>query len=196
MDETKWGVIVKVLSATLTICCLLLLAESAYSQKSNYAILVQESPVGAGSITPGLGMHSFGENETITLNTVPKPGYHFVYWLGDVSEPTKNRTTLSINGPKIVIAVFERDSYELSASATAATGNSPTYLTPRHHNISSASFSGGSGKPPNPTPPPGPPPIDPPPEPVPEPTTIVILAVGACCAISNKRKHLKTTTSH
>ncbi len=177
----------KVLTAVLTICCVLVLAEPAYSQKSNYAILVRESPAGAGLITPGSGMHSFVANEIITLTTVAKSGYHFVYWLGDVSEPTKNRTTLSVDGPKIVIAVFERNSYEtLAASAAASSGNNPVSLTPRYdRGVSSAFFSGGAQAQPGSSPTPTPYYPEPPIEPIPEPATIVMLAVGAYIKFRN-----------
>jgi hypothetical protein len=42
--------------------------------QSNYAVLVEESPVGAGEIEPGAGVHMFNVNETVTLTTVAMPG--------------------------------------------------------------------------------------------------------------------------
>ena len=157
---------------TLTICFTLAVCTTGFAQ-GNYAVLVQESPVGAGEITPGLGVHTFGINEMVTLTTVPKAGYHFVYWLGDVSDPTTNRTMLAVDGPKIVIAVFERDSYELPGNS-AAISSGPESLTPRYDQISGGEFSSSPSPSPNP---PGPPP--PTPEPVPEPQTMILLSAGA-----------------
>jgi hypothetical protein len=156
---------------TITLCFTLALCTVGFAQ--NYAVLMQESPVGAGEIMPGIGVHTFGINETVTLNTVPKKGYKFVYWLGDVSDPTTNRTTMSVDGPKIIIAVFTRDSYEayaqLSSSTPVAQGQE--FLMPRNDTI------GGDM-----------PDIDPPSDdsddpdypdnPVPEPGTIILLSAG------------------
>jgi hypothetical protein len=143
--------------------------------QSGYAVLVEESPVGAGEIKPGIGIHTFNINEKVTLTTIARPGWRFVYWLGDVSDPTANRTMFSVDGPKIIIAVFKRDEYELPGdSMTASSG--PESLTRRADSISSGGFSGGGGggggdNPPSPPP-------EPPPEPVPEPQTLIIMAVG------------------
>jgi len=155
---------------TFAICLTLAVCTTGFAG-GNYAVLMQESPAGAGEIQPGIGVHTFGVNEKVTLNTVPKKGYKFVYWLGDVSDPTANRTTMSVDGPKIVIAVFERDAYNLP-SASAAISQGPEGLTPRNDSI------GGSF----PSIPPDPPdepddPDDPPP--VPEPGTMILLTSGA-----------------
>jgi len=66
---------------------------------SNYAVLVEESPVGAGEIKPGIGVLTFNPNETVTLTTVARAGWCFVYWLGDVSDPKANQTMLAVDGP-------------------------------------------------------------------------------------------------
>jgi hypothetical protein len=131
---------------------------------------MQESPAGAGEIQPGIGIHTFGVNETVTLNTVPKKGYKFVYWLGDVGDPTANRTTLSVDGPKIVIAVFTRDAYELP-SQDPAICQGPEGLYPRYDSIRGGDFSSS----PDPEPPDNPHHPD---NPVPEPGTIILFSAG------------------
>jgi hypothetical protein len=155
---------------TLTICLTLAVCTTGFAE-GNYAVLMQESPAGAGEIQPGIGVHTFGVNEKVTLTTVPKTGYKFVYWLGDVSDPTANRTTLSIDGPKIVIAVFERDAYELP-SASAAVCQGPEGLYPRYDSIRGGEFSSN----PDPEPPDNPHHPD---NPVPEPGTMILLTSGA-----------------
>jgi hypothetical protein len=150
---------------TITLCLTLAFCSGTFAQ-GNYAVLMQESPAGAGAIQPGIGIHTFGANETVTLNTVPKTGYHFAYWLGDVSDPSANRTTMSVDGPKIIIAVFVRDSYELPAPAPAIC-QGPEGLFPRYEGTG-----GGFSSSPGPKPP------DPPHPPVPEPGTMILLSAG------------------
>jgi hypothetical protein len=157
----------------MTVCWLVAISTAAFAQ-SGYAVLVEESPVGAGEIDPGIGIHTFSINQTVTLTTVPKAGYHFVYWLGDVSAPTANRTTIAVDGPKIIIAVFERNEYELLGDSMAISSG-PEKLTRHVNEVSSRGSSGGYIPPP--PPPPSPPP--PPPPPVPEPQTLILLSTGA-----------------
>jgi hypothetical protein len=154
--------------------------------QSNYAVLVEGSPVGAGEIEPGIGVHTFNVNETVTLATTARPGWHFVYWLGDVSDPTTNQTILAVDGPKIVIAVFERDEYELLGDGTAISSG-PESLTRRADSIGGSGGGGGGGgrKDDSPTLPLL---SEPPPEPVPEPYTLIIMATGTC--ISCRRRFL------
>ncbi|MFA6185789.1 MAG: PEP-CTERM sorting domain-containing protein [Phycisphaerae bacterium] len=157
---------------TFTICLTLAVCTTGFAG-GNYAVLMQESPAGAGEIQPGPGVHTFGVNEKVTLNTVPKKGYKFVYWLGDVSDPTTNRTTMSVDGPKIIIAVFERDAYELP-SMDGAISQGPESLTPRN-DLFGGDLPSISPPPSPPSPPDGPKPPD---NPVPEPGTMILLASG------------------
>ena len=158
------------------IICLLGLLSTAFA--ADYAVLVQESPPGAGVIKPGLGMQNFGANETITLTTVAKTGWKFVYWLGDVQDPTANRTKLNVDGPKIVIAVFERDEYAFSADNPQVSVGPPG-VYPRSDVIGGDLGSGET--------PPSNPPNNPPDNPVPEPATICMLGLGALSLIRRKK---------
>jgi hypothetical protein len=76
------------------------------------ALLLQQSPADGGIITPAEGVHKLELGSEITVTAVPRPGYQFVYWMGDVDEPTSSRTTLYLDAPKIVIAVFEQAQFE------------------------------------------------------------------------------------
>ncbi len=82
------------------------LSVTNYCTAGNIAVLVQQTPANGGSVTPGIGVHEIGTNSQIALTAVPKPGYQFVYWLGDVADPTANNTTAYADNPKIIIAVF------------------------------------------------------------------------------------------
>lgn len=164
----------------IAIFYILVLFDSAFAQ--NYAVFIQESPAGAGEIKPGAGVHTYGIRDNVTLTTAPNPGYHFVGWLGDVRDPTASRTSVTIDGPKIIIAVFERDEYEMLAEAGAQVSEGTAALYP--HNVTYTS-NGGSWSPPQDPPhfppdnPPDNPPDDPPPVPqVPEPATILFLGIG------------------
>lgn len=82
------------------------------SDPLGYALLIQQSPADGGVVTPGAGVHKIGIGQTVTLSATPRPGYRFLYWLGDVSATSASDTSVSLDSPKMVIAVFERDSFE------------------------------------------------------------------------------------
>ncbi len=75
-------------------------------------LLLQQTPPQGGEVNPRVGIHRFDLNAEVTLTAVSKPGYYFVYWIGDVGEPTANSTIVYLDAPKIVIAVFERSEFE------------------------------------------------------------------------------------
>lgn len=79
-----------------------------YCQDNSYSLMVQQSPVDGGSVSPDTGIHRIGIDESVILKATPSPGYRFVYWMGDVSNVSTTRTEVVINSPKIVVAVFER----------------------------------------------------------------------------------------
>jgi hypothetical protein len=79
--------------------------------KAETALMIQQSPASGGEINIGTGVHYYGSGSEVTLVATPKPGYRFVYWLGDVSDETSNNTTAQLDNPKIIIAVYEREEY-------------------------------------------------------------------------------------
>lgn len=80
---------------------------SALCRAQSHALLLQQTPSQGGVVSPQIGVHHFSSDSEVTLIAVPKPGYQFVYWLGDVLDPTANKTTTILDEPKIIIAVFE-----------------------------------------------------------------------------------------
>ena len=85
------------------------LAAAARADTGAYDLLIQRSPVQAGDVSPNTGSHRISANASVTLTAAAQPGYRFAYWLGDVSDPSSERTTILVNEPKIVIAVFHPD---------------------------------------------------------------------------------------
>jgi len=127
-DNKKNNFWIILLMAVLTVC----LSGRGYcrpQESEGYAMMIQCSPVDGGTISPGVGIHRFGLNEVVTLTATPKPGYQFVFWLGDVLDETSEQTTTVANSPKIIIAVFERTEYASLAEL----------------NLVSAGFGGGGG---------------------------------------------------
>ena len=157
------------------------------------ALMLQQTPVDGGTIEPGTGVHRFSLNTQVTLKAVPRPGYQFVYWLGDVSEPTSCNTTAYLDSPKIIIAVFERVEYEsLAAAEMIRSGGGGGGLRASAADYSRAGGGGGGGKRPHKWYPPSFPEDEPPEDDfqgpddgddlmgpdVPEPATVVLLGIG------------------
>jgi uncharacterized membrane protein YgcG len=168
-------------------------AQRADCQTAEVALLIQQSPTQGGEVHPTAGVYRLRPYSQITLTAVPQRGYQFVYWLGDVSDPTSTTTIAYLDRPKIIIAVFEpmkfdRSNVGQSAAGGAQTSSSGGGASGGSSLISSSGsvfYAGGGnavvvpsggGEADNLTPPGPPPPPQPPP--VPEPATILLLGIG------------------
>lgn len=94
------------------VICIAVLCSNAFCREDYASICLQKTPQQGGTINIGAGVHDIPLNTEITLIAVPEPGYQFVYWLGDVSDPVSNNTTAYIDSPKFIIAVFEKAEHE------------------------------------------------------------------------------------
>jgi hypothetical protein len=165
----------------------------AYCQTEDVALLLQQSPAKGGTVTPIAGVHHFSPDSEVTLNANPEPGYQFLHWLGDVSDPTASSTVVRIDKPKIVIAVYEPTKHnvrEVSSGpggggglggglfATAADYRGSTDIsyssgstdsTPQYRKIKYSPIDDNES----------------PPE-VPEPATVVLLGFGAIFAFTKR----------
>jgi hypothetical protein len=90
-------------------------SSQAFCQGDDMALLVQISPPGAGVVTPEPGVHRFTSDSRVNLSAVPNQGFQFVYWLGDVIEPAKENTLAMLDGPKIIVAVFEKSNFPFAS---------------------------------------------------------------------------------
>jgi hypothetical protein len=98
---------------------------TAYCQSGVVTLLIQQTPIRGGTISPSAGIHRFARDSQVTLTAVAQSGFQFSYWLGDVGDPAASRTTVYLNGPKVVVAVFEpieRESLAKPASGGGAGG--------------------------------------------------------------------------
>ena len=75
--------------------------------------MLQLSPAEGGKVNIEPGVHMYEMDSAVTLRAVANPGYQFVYWAGDVIEPSAGTTIVNLDGPKIIIAVFERSKFKI-----------------------------------------------------------------------------------
>jgi len=179
-----------IISAIAIIACWL--AVPAYCQTQDIVLLLEQTPVKGGEITPGAGVHHFESGSEVTLTANPKPGYQFVYWLGDVSDSMSSNTVVYLNKPKVIIAVFEKTENGASAGGgvfSSGGGGSAGGLFPTALDFSRPGGFGGGGsgggkakpqkliyfvKDTKPTPE------------VPEPATALLLALGGLFAFKRR----------
>ena len=121
----------------------------AYCQSKDVVLLLEQTPVKGGDIKPAAGVHYFKPGTEIMLTAVPKPGYKFTHWLGDVSDSTASSTVVYLNEPKVIIAVFEQAEQSISADAEdllVGGGGGGGGLFPTALDLSRpGGFSGGGG---------------------------------------------------
>jgi len=121
----------------------------AYCQTQDIVLLLEQTPVKGGEITPVAGVHHFKSGTEVVLTAVAKPGYKFIHWLGEVSDATASSTVVYLNKPKVIIAVFEQAEHGISADGdglSAGGGGAPGGLFPTALDLSRpGGFSGGGG---------------------------------------------------
>jgi hypothetical protein len=154
-------------------------------------LLMQQPYVRAGAVTPDVGVHRFDLGAEVLLTAVPKPGYYFVYWIGDVSDPTAISTTIYMDAPKIVVAVFARSEFELvdDTMMLGGGGGGGIRQSAAEYINQGTLESPGTNNSSNPSPiPPTPPPSDKFPVPTPEPATALLLGLGCLLFIRRGTK--------
>jgi len=159
------------LRLSVVFCALL---GSAYCRAEEVAVLIEQSPPNGGEVAGGTGIRYYPLGTYIRLLAVPRPGYQFVYWLGDVVDPLLISTIAHIDGPKIIVAVYAKVPEDVpleSASLQIGTG----------HGIVETGVRAAEPKPP-------PPPHPPPPPPPAEPSTILLFGLAAVILRRRQRR--------
>jgi hypothetical protein len=78
------------------------------AQQEDFALLMRRSPDYGGYVTPLSGAQTTGLYRLVEISAEPREGFEFIYWLGDVTDPGNSSTTVLLDSPKIVVAIFER----------------------------------------------------------------------------------------
>jgi hypothetical protein len=119
----------------------------AYGANRAVDLLIQQSPVKGGNITPIAGLHHFALDSEVAITALPQTGYRFAHWLGDVSDPKAISTTVQLNGSKVIVAVFEPVEYDFVAGEKVIRAGSGGggRLFPVAPDYSRQGFSGGGG---------------------------------------------------
>ena len=138
-----------IIAAIAIIMCGLIVP--AYCQTKDVVLLLEQTPVKGGEITPIAGVYHFKPDTEVMLSAVPKPGYKFIHWLGEVSDATASSTVVYLNKPKVIIAVFEQAEHGISADGDGLPigggGGAGGGLFPTALDLSRpGGFSGGGGK--------------------------------------------------
>jgi hypothetical protein len=159
-------------SLLLSAVVALSLAACGYGDAPAFDLCIEQSPAKAGKVTPDSGTHRVSADSLVTLAAEPRPGYQFAYWLGDVTDPTARQTTVHVNSPKVIVAVFkpaEKDPFDRQAAGGGGGGGDMLALTAVDFSSPDWSPSGGSKRDTT----------DIPTIHTPEPATLAILVLGA-----------------
>ncbi len=179
------------------VCCailLLLLAGPAFCDENATALMLEMSPSEGGYLNIVPGVHNFDMYAEVALKATPKPGYQFVCWLGNVTDTTSGATSVVLDSPKIVIAVFERTKFEIAEGdgagsyvSTGGEGGGGGLVGSGGLPDSSLEQATSAVQPTQPRGPHIPGNIPVPPKQVPEPATIMLLSAGFLM-LANRRK--------
>jgi hypothetical protein len=94
------------------------------AQENGTSLMLETSPAEGGYLNIKPGVHTFDMYAEVALKATPKPGYQFVCWLGSVNESSASSTSIMLDSPKMVIAVFERTQFEMTGNDDVGGGGS------------------------------------------------------------------------
>jgi hypothetical protein len=81
-----------------------------------------------GKVTENPAQSVYDSNSVVQLTAIPNLGYHFAGWTGDTSGTgggTANPLSVTMNGPRTIVAHFAIDTFTISTSAPANAAFSP-----------------------------------------------------------------------
>ncbi|MBN1481544.1 T9SS type A sorting domain-containing protein [candidate division KSB1 bacterium] len=105
--------------------------------KANFAsagtstLTLSVSPAGKGETKPSVGTHGYNDGDVVSIEAYPiVTGWVFDEWEGDVADPDKDKTTVTINGDKSVTAKFRYDPDYYTLTLKVSPNSSWGYTTP------------------------------------------------------------------
>ena len=164
--------------------------------------MLEMTPAEGGYLNIKQGVHTFDMYAEVALKATPKPGYQFVCWLGTVSESSHSSTSVFLDSPKMVIAVFERTKFEMvgieeagggSDSVSNDSGSSSGRIRSPGEADTSLEEAGGAKRPSTPEGPHIPHNVPVPGPEVPEPATITLLFTGFLMLANRRGKSVNLT---
>ncbi|MDZ7725164.1 MAG: InlB B-repeat-containing protein [candidate division KSB1 bacterium] len=75
-----------------------------------------------GSVSPGIGKHTYTRNDVVNVEAFPNPGFSFTHWQGDVAHTNQAQTTVTMDASKLVKAYFDHLQYDLTLQASPSAG--------------------------------------------------------------------------
>jgi hypothetical protein len=194
----------------VTFAMVLLSSNRGYCEDNTTALMLQMTPVEGGTLNISTGVHVYDRDSEIKLSAVPKAGYQFVCWQGSVAEASSSSTSVVLDSPKIVIAVFERSKFETldkTEEMQILSGGGGLVTSPSQGDTGLEDAEGGKRPghfhlpgPPHHVPVPGkgdngngiPVPNGPPTDEVPEPATMAFLGTGIMLLSLFRKKQAKS----
>jgi hypothetical protein len=191
----------KSLGCAMVICCAILLfcsSAQAAGQEYGASLMLESTPAEGGYLNIKSGVHTFDLYAEVALKATPKPGYQFDCWLGSVSESSHSSTSVYLDSPKMVIAVFERTKFEMAGIEEVedgVSGGASSGGRVRSAGLSDSSLEQAVGgvPPSRPSGPHIPHNVPVPGKEVPEPATIAILSAGLLILVNRRRKGVNLT---
>ena len=98
-----------------------------------YELTMAVEPMGGGTTTPAVGVHTYLEGTVVDISAEAAEGYEFGYWEGDVADSGSASTTVTMDGDKTVTAHFTMiPEYELTIAADPAEGGTTIPVSGTH----------------------------------------------------------------
>jgi uncharacterized repeat protein (TIGR02543 family) len=108
---------------------------AVYSQNT-YVLMLNHLTGGTITVDNNLGSYFDGYHygDTVTLTAIPDEGYTFLRWSGD-AEGTGTTCTITIDGNKLVGAIFTQPDYEIIVTIDPSAGGSVLVEPPDIYNF-------------------------------------------------------------
>jgi|HubBroStandDraft_1064217.scaffolds.fasta_scaffold30097_2 hypothetical protein len=97
---------------------------------STAPLTMQASSSSEGQVGPPAGVNTEVVGSVVAIQATPNPGYMFVDWTGNVTDPTSASTTIIINQAQTVTANFALCNCVINASAYLTVTPGPIVLNP------------------------------------------------------------------